>query len=190
MPKYLTEQDEQNYGRDLIDFSMRAAAQAVAPAVQDLQQQNAALQQQLARETRQRLDMQVAQAVPDYQEIDRDPRWLRFLLETDPLSGCPRQQLLNDAIAHGDVYRVVAFFRGFLNEYRTTNGGVSSTATPRSRTTRSAPSGTVYTNESIKALYEQRRRGKITDADWARIENDIFAAQKEGRVAATPYWTK
>jgi len=191
MPKsYLTEQDEQNYGRDLIDFSMRAAAQAVAPAVADLQQQNAALQRQLARETRQRLDAQVAQAVPNYLEIDRDPRWHRFLLETDPLSGCSRQQLLNDAIARGDIYRVVAFFRGFLSEYRASNNdGYASTATPRSRA-RSAPSGRIYTNDDIKNLYARRRKGAFTEEQWKAIEGDLAAALKEGRVQAKTYLTK
>ena len=54
-PNYLTDLDVQNYGHELIDFSQRAAAQAVAPQLQALSQQNAQLAQQVAIERRKRL---------------------------------------------------------------------------------------------------------------------------------------
>ena len=57
MPAYLTEQDEQTYGRELIDFATRAAAQTVAPHLQYLEAQNASLRQQLNREQRHRVDL-------------------------------------------------------------------------------------------------------------------------------------
>ena len=41
---YLTEQDVQNYGNELIDVTQRAALHAVAPQLQELEQQNAELQ--------------------------------------------------------------------------------------------------------------------------------------------------
>src|SRR5262249_20658563 len=55
-PTYLTEQDEQNYGRDLIDFTTRAAAQALTPHLQQIELQNAELQRRLAIEARNNLD--------------------------------------------------------------------------------------------------------------------------------------
>jgi hypothetical protein len=173
------------YGRDLIDFSMRAAAQTVAPHLQKLEQQNASLQRQVAYETRQRLDAQVAAQVPDYQEIDRDPRWHRWLLGVDPLSGRVRQQLLDDAINRGDLYRVVGFFDGFKREYRASEA--SAAAPGRSRSSGVKP---IYTNESIKDLYAQRRKGAFTEEQWKSIESDLAAALKEGRVAARPFLTK
>jgi hypothetical protein len=50
----------------------------------------------------------------------------------------------------------------------------------------------VYTNEDIKRLYEAHRKGAYNgrEDDWARTEADIFAAQREGRVQATPYFSK
>jgi hypothetical protein len=86
---------------DLIDFTQRAAAHAVAPQLQQLGQQNAELQQQLAREQRLRLDEQVARAVPNFQEIDRDPHWHRWLLQHDPLSGVVRL-IENVTESHGE----------------------------------------------------------------------------------------
>ncbi|HVI66668.1 MAG TPA: hypothetical protein VM910_29440 [Bradyrhizobium sp.] len=115
---YLTPEDEQYYGRDLIDFTTRAATQAVAPYLQNLEQQNATLQRRLAREQRHRLDQQVTAAVPNWPEIDQNPRWHAWLSTVDPLSGCPRQRLLDDAIASGSAERCAAFFQSFMREQR------------------------------------------------------------------------
>src|SRR5262245_9875232 len=98
MTTWLTQTDVQNYGSELIDVSQRAALHAVGPQLQRLQEDNQLLQRRLAREARHRMDAQVAQAVPNYKEIDQMPEWHRYLLGTDPLSGTMRQRLLNDAI--------------------------------------------------------------------------------------------
>src|SRR6478735_7281483 len=111
MPQYLTSQDYNDYGPDLVDFAQRAAVHAVAPHLQNLEQQNAELQRRLAREARYSLDQRVEAAVPNYREIDSNPEWHRWLLTVDSLSGRVRQQLLNDAIASGDASRIAAFFR-------------------------------------------------------------------------------
>jgi len=49
----------------------------------------------------------------------------------------------------------------------------------------------IYTRELIGELYERHRKGEFAgrEKEWARIENDIFAAQREGRVQAHPYLT-
>jgi hypothetical protein len=113
---YLTPQDRADYGDELLDVSQRAAMQAVAPWLQQLQAENADLRARQAREQRRRLDSQVAQAVPNYRVFDQDPRWHQWLLWPDRLSGRVRQQLLDEAIASGDTRRVVAFFKGFEAE--------------------------------------------------------------------------
>jgi hypothetical protein len=45
--------------------------------------------------------------------------------------------------------------------------------------------------EDIGRLYELHRKGAYAgrEAEWARIENDIFVAQREGRVQGV-YLTK
>ena len=70
-PDYLTQADVQNYGTDLVDFAQRAAAHAVAPQLQYMQEQNEKLQQQLAREAKQRIDMALDAAVPNWRASTR-----------------------------------------------------------------------------------------------------------------------
>jgi hypothetical protein len=95
----LVQEDVQNYGGELIDLTQRAALHALAPEIQEIKQQNAELQRRLAQDARRALDQAVEIAVPDFREIDRDPRWHRWLLGVDVLSGRVRQQLLNEAIS-------------------------------------------------------------------------------------------
>jgi cellulase/cellobiase CelA1 len=180
---HLTSDDYQNYGSDLINFTQRAAAQALSPELQEIKQQNAEMQRRLAQESRHRLDQTVEQAVPNYREIDRDPGWHRWLLSTDALSGCARQQLLNDAIARGDAPRVIGFFHSFVRE---TGGPADHQAPAQSRQSRaSAPSGRIYSRREISKLYDQHRRGAYVgrEAEWARLEFDIIQAGAEGRIA-------
>ena len=185
---YLTEQDLQDYGSDLINLTQRSALHAVAPALQDLQQANAELQQRLAIEARRNMDAAVERQIPNYKEVDRDPRWHRYLLEPHPLSGRPRQQWLNDAIASGDANRVVAFFREFMR-----GAGSTQPAAAAPGRAGSASSGKpVYTPAQIGELYARHRKGEFAgrEAEWARIEHDFFRAQREGRVQGMPYLTK
>ena len=104
-------------GPELIGCMQRAAADAVGPHLANLATSNEELRRRLAQEARHRLDQQVAEAVPNYLEIDRMPEWRKWLLGVDPLSGSIRQYVLNDAIAEANASRVVAFFRGFLAEH-------------------------------------------------------------------------
>jgi hypothetical protein len=206
MANYLTQKDVDDYGRELLDVSQRAAMQAIAPHLQNLQQQNAALWQdnadlraRQAREARRALDQRVEAAVPNYRVFDQDPRWHSWLSSRDMMSGRVRQELLNEAIASGNTSWVVEFFKKFEAEPASNfqNGSfsgdrASERAPSRARRRSAAPGETVYTNDSIRKLYEAHRRGVYANRpdDWSRIEADIFAAQREGRVQAAVFLTK
>jgi hypothetical protein len=207
-PSYLTQQDVQNYGSELIDVTQRAALHAIAPHLMSLEQQNAELQARLAQEARRNLDQQVEMAVPNYREIDRDPRWHRWLLGIDVLSGRVRQQLLNEAISSAAAPRVISFFRGFQNEEAATGHSepaptshqpaapreaaipLSSLAAPgRARPATGGdaslpPDRPIYTRAQIAQLYSLHRKQAYVgrEAEWARQEADIIAAGREGRI--------
>jgi hypothetical protein len=207
-PSYLTEQDMQNYGADLVDFTQRAAAQAIAPKLMEIEQQNAELRERLAREARRSMDQRVEQAVPNFREIDRDPRWHSWLLGVDLLSGRVRQQLLNEAIASADAPRAISFFRGFQQEEVATGHNepapVSHQAAPprepaiplaslaapgRARPATGGdaslpPEKPIYTRAQIAQLYSAHRKGAYVgrEAEWARQDADIIAAGREGRI--------
>jgi hypothetical protein len=207
-PQFLTAEDEQNYGRDLLDVAQRAALQTVAPKIQEIEQANKELQGQLARERRRALDQAVELAVPDFRDIDRNPRWHRWLLGIDVYTGRVRQTLLNEAISAASAPRVISFFNGFKSEEAATGHldsappssraaapheaamSLSSLATPGRA--RSATGGDAslpgdkptYTRVQIRDNYSAHRKGAYVgrEAEWSRLETDMFAAQREGRI--------
>jgi hypothetical protein len=183
MPNYLTERDVDNYGADLVDFSQRSALHALSPHLQNLEAQNHELHQRLAIEARHRMDQQVEAAIPNYKELDQHPDWHQWLLGVDNLSGRVRQNLLNEAKASGDAARCIAFFRSFFARPQP-HASSSHGSSYGTRRATSSVSGPIYTAAQIAKLYDQKRRGAYAgrEAEWARLEADIFRAQVEGRV--------
>jgi hypothetical protein len=96
--------------------------------------------------------------------------------------------LLNEAVSRGDANRVVHFFRTFLQAEQAADRAPD----PGTRQRHAAVplEKRIYTKKSIAKLYERRRKGGFTDAEWARLEGDLFQAQREGRVQARVYLTK
>jgi hypothetical protein len=178
---WLTNEDVQNYGNELLDVTQRAALHVVAPHLQALENQNADLQRRLAQEARRNLDAAVERQIPNFREIDRDPRWHRWLLGIDTYTGQPRQALLNIAIMDNSTSRVVALFNGFLQEA----GDIQQSPSTRGQAAGRRSSGKpIYSRDDIKAIYEQHRKGAWAgrEQEWQRLEYELIAAGREGRV--------
>ena len=174
----LTQQDRENYGDEFLDLTMRAAAEAVSPALNQLRAENQQLRQMAQRSQRAEIERTLDRDVPGWRErIYADPRFAEWLEEPDGYSDATRSQLLRRAVAAGDGGRVAAIYKGFERE-----GHHASAGHQRSYESRQTASN-VYTRADIARLYEARRKGEISDADWARREADIFAASRQGRVA-------
>jgi hypothetical protein len=173
---YLTEDDVANFGPEMLDLAQRAGLHAVAPHLHNLEQQNAELRHHLARETKRNLDQALERAVPNWREVNNDPRFIEWLDNPDPLSGRTRQQLLNEATARGDARRIIAFLKGFLAEAAGHHGQPSQAAA-------GAGGKPIYTRAQIRDLAAKRRKGAYTDAQWAALEAEIVAAGREGRIA-------
>ena len=124
------------------------------------------MRQRLAVEARHSFDQRVERGVPNYREIDRNPRWHRWLLSLDP-SGCASAE---PAIVGSDANRVISFFRGFLQVDQAT-GQASSAASGRAR----SPNKPVYTRAQIAQLYSLHRCGAYArrEAEWDRQEADF-----------------
>jgi hypothetical protein len=180
MVDYLTRADVDAYGSELLDVSQRAALHAIAPHLMSLEQQTEELERRLAKEARRNLDQEVGRAIPNYREIDRDPRWHRWLLGIDSFTGEARQGLLNIAIADNSAARIIAMFRGFMQEAGDTQQASSGQAPGRTRSS----GKTVYTRDQVKQLYRAHQQGAYAgrEAEWARQEVDIIRAGAEGRI--------
>ena len=206
-PAYITDEDVKNYGPDLIDLQKRAAREALEPTLTALQEENRRLNQAVNQQRTQDIYERLDTGMPDWRQVNDDPRWRQWLRLRDFNSSPIRQEQLNRAMQAADAPRVLAFFKRFQDEEAAT-GQTSATQPPQPQTeprvaaipltslaspgrlnpapgnTQAPDSKPIWTHQEIKNFYNAVRTNYFSgrDADKTRIEADIFAAQKEGRV--------
>lgn len=212
LPRAVTDKDVEEYGES-IDVMRRVSTEVLYPVMDRLSQLENTLQQMQATvvpqvtavSQRQQVSAEqqfwsdLSTYVPNWQEINGNESFQNWLLEIDPLTGNTRQAYLEQA-QHGlDAYRVSAFFRTWLESSGQASVAQTSQPTPATnelerqvtpgRTRGSAaPQGSQqksYSAADIKKFYDDVRTGKFKgrDQDRARIERDIFSAQREGRIS-------
>lgn len=204
--KLVTKADVDTYGPELVDLIQRAAVEAIAP---ELQHQRREIQQTRQRVASNTVHQALASAIPDWEQINENPRFLSWCNKRDIYSGQVRSEMLTKAFQAADAPRVIAFFRGFLTEEAATGNALptptpSEPATPRvaavpleslaapgkarpaSEVQPSAmPDGKpVFTHKQVADFYTQVRQQKFAgrEAEKQRIEQSIILAGREGRV--------
>lgn len=127
---------------------------------------------------------------PNWRELNTDNRFLVWLDEVDELSGVSRRQAFNHWVQQGDAGRVAKYFNAFSPTRSSTpsvaDPELEKMVTPRTQsssiTSKDVGGRKTYTRSEITKLYEKRTRGGFSSSEFAKIEADIFAAQREGRI--------
>lgn len=209
--KLISEKEVEEYGESL-DVMRKVSREELGPIFQRLSAIEGMLQQvqsnvvpqvqQVAqrqmRTAEQMFWADLTGAVSNWREINDSPDFQSWLLEADPLTGITRQTYLEDAQRALDAQRVANFFRTWLEKTGQTtvaqpNGRASATselerqvAPGRSKNTGNpaANKGRTWTPADIQTFFSEVRQGKYKgkEAERDRIERDIFAAQREGRI--------
>lgn len=207
--KLVTEEDEREYGTTL-ELMRRAAKDEAAalyqPVIDTLNARLAKLEgtttkvEDIAKEQQQtRVNgfwTTLEAAVPDWKAINDNPKFKDWLLAVDDLSGTTRQQFLANAQQALDAERVIKFFR----EWTKSQEAPTPSPTPKPQTSelerQIAPSGgrsvvpptpeaePAFTRADITQFYADVTAGKYRSRpeEKAKLENQIFAAQKAGRI--------
>jgi hypothetical protein len=204
-----------DYGEELLDLIGRKALLSLTPTLDQLNQRLASLeqgvggmQQKAVLSDRQKVYAALDESVTDWKTVNRSEEFKSWLLEADPYVGQQRGALLSAAFDSNATERVVAFFKGYLNEQTTveTSGSAPEpAATPVPQAAQvdletlvspggaqeAAPAsahrdnaGRVYTNADIASFYSDCQKGKYKgrDSEKLAIEQDIVAAANEGRI--------
>lgn len=205
----ITPQDVEAYGPEFIDVVTRAARDAVAPDLNQVTQQVRQTSQQAAMVAQQRMEADLDSRVPDWRQINVSPRFKQWMSLRDVYSNEVRRDLIGVAAKAADAPRVAAFFEAFLAEERATGQMPDPQAQPPAPpaprepavplSTLAAPGRAkpatgnghavaadkpIITRAQISHFYsnEGRQRYVGREADRQRDEQEIFAAQREGRV--------
>lgn len=214
--KYVTAQDEEEYGEtlEMVRRASREEAENIFRKSEDAYLNRIANLE--AEITRMRTtvepvvqDLSTSQAnqaiadfwnsistnVPNWRTVNDNQEFKAWLLEEDAITGATRQQFLAQAQSELNAARVVRIFKEWE---RTAAGG--QTPAPRNDQTqlekfvapgnsRSAPPGDKpkkqWTREEIATFYKDSMLGKYNHRpdQKKKIEDDIFAAQAEGRIS-------
>jgi len=208
---FITDQDREEYGES-IDVMRRVSREEAAPVLQKMSQiegllrqlqtnvvpQVQNLTQKQAMSSEQQFWSGLTEVTPNWRDVNNNPDFQSWLLESDPFTGVTRQTILEDAQHNLDVYRVGSFFNTWLGmngQASTAQSSQRSTSASelerqvspgksRSGGTPSSGNAKVYSPDDIKKFFEDVRKGKYKgkEADRDRIERDIFAAQRDNRI--------
>lgn len=203
----VTEEERKAYGDDLLSVVERKALEAVQPHINKLTTENQQLRQRLERDEARDVYGVLDGEIPNWKDVNVHPDFLMWLNLPDIYSGNVRAGMLRAAFASGEAPRVLAFFRGFLDEHPEHRGQTPQTATAAQAPTRQAavdlkslaapgkarpapgnapltPEPTTVTNRDIDKFYADVRRNFYAGREdkKAAREAEIHEAVRNNRV--------
>lgn len=209
--RLVTEEEVNEYGKDLLDVVGRRAREEVAPLLQERDQKIAQLtaqlqgvgaQQQMG--AREKMHATLDGQLPNWRDVNLDPNFLTWLGLPDPFSGAIRHEMLKTAYAQNNAPRVAAFFNGYLAEQATVapqaQPAPGTTTVPKvplqnlaapgrakapATTNPVSPEKPIISRADITQFYADCAAGRYRskEPERAQMEREIFAAQREGRIA-------
>jgi hypothetical protein len=212
--KLVTEAEQNEFGQEMLDVMGRRAQEIVSPEIAELRATVTALEQKLTgtastvqRNARQEMLTALDTRMPEWRQINDLAEFKTWLALPDPYFGAIRHNALLSAYEQNDTPRVLNFFKGFVSELAAPTPAaltevippapqperplLESLAAPgRART----PAATtppvekqIITTADVNAFYDAKRRGAYNgrETEFAQLEQELFLAQREGRVRAT-----
>lgn len=202
----------EEFGDDFVDTVTAEAMRRIQPQFQKLQDGVAEYNNRLeaakiesAQDAQKRMYFYMNDNVPGWQDTNASKEFQDWCNQVDILSGVRRIELLQNAYNANDGPRLAAFFLTFRQEQTVTGarpgpaGIPASPAPPRpgletfaapgrpapgAPPPTSAPGGDIWTQADIRRFYRDKQRGVFRgrQAEADKIEQEIFAAGREGRV--------
>jgi hypothetical protein len=126
----------------------------------------------------------LTEAVPNWEAINDDERFHKWLAEEMPMTGRQRQTFLADAQKRFDARTVTGFFTQWQQEQSGESVLLDTTTTSNEYLDDRGQATEVWTAADIEAFYKDKKLGRFRGReDEARqIEMRIFRAQNQGRV--------
>jgi hypothetical protein len=176
-----------------VESEISAINEGVVPTVRSVAQAQAMTAEDL-------FFRDLTQEIPNWRDINNNPDFQAWLLQPEPLIGVLRQTILEDAQRNNDVGRVALLFRAWPGYQaspapapapnQTMSGApaaLQSQIAPGRGRAPAAPQQAapkIYTSREIAQFFDDVRAGRYSgrESEKARMEADIFAAGREGRV--------
>jgi hypothetical protein len=193
----LTDEEREQFGEDFLGVVQKvvkanvpqAPATAAAPDLSPLEERLERTERLVAESAEDAFFRKLGEKVPHWEAQNTDAGFLKWLSEFDPLIGRSRQEAFNEAYNGLNVDRIAAFFTAY--PYQSTVSRAASSPSLEQQVTPEVNHGApppvagkaTYSRAQIQKFYDDVRSGRLKDqAEIARIEQDIFAAQRERRI--------
>lgn len=201
--KLVTDDDVQTFGEDLIEVQRKVArevAQEFRADLDALRAENEELRKQMAttgtKVSEASFDQQLHRLVPDFAQINVDPKWIEWLDEIDPMIRAPRKTIAQEAFARGDADGVAYYVDMFRKSVAPAEQPKNDRAAELERQiqpkrsasapTKGSPSGRTFTTADVETMFQKVRQlgasGRLEEA--RKLEAEIDSAYMEGRVTA------
>lgn len=203
-PANVPDNDAETFGEDLVTTIDRRAAKLAAEMVskelqpmrdyvRQLEARLGDVNQQVAVSAEDRFYNALAKAVPDYEAINVDQGFLRWLGEVVPGTGRSRQEFLNEASNALDSVRVAEIFSDYKlltgkqvqgQQQRQVRQELERQTAPQSTRSSSAtpPVGRVYTRADYERAYDPRTVRELGADKAAALQAEMDQAVAENRV--------
>lgn len=199
--KLVTDADVEAFGADLIEVQRKVArevAMEFKSEIDELKARNAELLKQIQQTGSQigeiTFEQRLAVLVPDFPQINADPKWVAWLDEFDPLIRAPRRSVAQQAFNTGDaegVAHYVKLFKETLSEptVDTRQAEVQRQVQPTRSATSQTPvsqKGKMYTTRDVEKMFQKITQLNVSQKydEAKKLEAEIDAAYMEGRVTA------
>lgn len=162
------------------------------------------VEQHSAKTAQDRFEEKLTHAVADWKTLNTDAGFLGWLNTVEPYSGLSKLDLLRKAYTDLNAERTAAFFM----DYKREAGLLPASPDPVAETTVDSPKGSdalaklvspgktktvtprqesakkQWNRAEIAKLYDDKMAGRISPKEFNALEQDLFRAQQEGRIAA------
>jgi len=203
----VTSKDEEDFGSDMVDLGRRVATEVFNNMIKSVNERLAKMEQSIAgvsnattKIVEGSFDEALTRQVPNWEAVDKDPEFIAWLNEEDGFSGRTKLELLQHAYSSGNLKSTVAIFKAFeamkapvaapaAEPAADPASNVAKFIAPGKSRSAAAPvaqvaQAKIWGSSDISKLYEDKRNRRITEEEFVKQESDLFAAQREGRIAA------
>lgn len=202
----VTSEDEEAFGAELIAVMKKVAKQEAAALekiqkaeVQRVNNKIETVEKTQAATAGDKFMDAIAKAVPDWETVNADPKWLEWLDEYSPETGAPRQVALDTASNTLDSARAVALFNAYKSTQTEKTPVENTTTTTSAQKAQEelkrqvAPAKTVakapivnaeqtWTGKEYEQAFDVRNERTMTKTEITDLQNAADLAYNEGRV--------
>lgn len=211
--RLITPEEENNFGAEMLDVVGRRAAEVISPQLAELRTMMASLGEKvtststaIVQNAKQKMLSDLDRDCPEWRQINVTNEFKAWLAFTDPFFGVTRQSALLKAYEQHDTGRVLKFFQSFVSELAASTPaneiptpspapaparpGLETLAAPGRARMSAQPNAPaekqIITTADVNAFYTLVRQGHYRgrEAEKEALEQELFAAQREGRVRA------